>query len=176
MPDVVDLDVAGGQQRERRINPVVGAAEGAHHHPVGVHDAGRPRPAAGQPDTAVGRHAATRRRQRGGAQHRAVDEYLLLGLLVVQREHPVVQHVEAQRPRGRRATVGHPPDGVQDLREVGLLTAVTGGQQQVGQTAGTEVGDSGGRQPPQFFGLGRPVGQRGKELVGQHARGRYHTF
>ena len=170
VPDVVDLDVVGGQQRQRRIHPVVGAAERADHHPVGVHDAGRPRPAAGQPDTAVGRHAATGRRQRGGAQHRAVDEHLVLGLLVEQRQHPVVQHVEAQRPGGRRATVGHPPDGVQDRREVGLLTAVTGRQQQVGQPAGAEVGDSGGRQPAQFLGLGRPVGQRGKELVGQHAR------
>ena len=77
----------------------------------------------------------------------------------------------------------HPADGIEDRRELGLLPAVTGGYQQVGEPRRDQIGDRGGGQPSQPFGLLRAVAQRGDELGADGAGGRdvvmarrYYTF
>ena len=77
------------------------------HRPVS-----RMPPSTGQP--------AARRRQGSRGQERARRERFVLGLRVEQRQHPVVQRIEADRPGARRASVRHSADGVEDRREVGL--------------------------------------------------------
>ena len=152
VPDVLDLDVAGGQQRKGGVDAVVRSAQRTDDDPVAVHHPGGPRPPARQPDALARRHAPARRRQGSGREERPRRERLLLRALVEQRQHPVVQRVEADRPSAGRASVRHPADGVKDGRKVGLYAAVAGGHEQFGETRGVEVVDRGG-QPAQPLGV-----------------------
>ena len=147
---------------------VVRSAQRADDDPVAVHHPGGPRPPAGQPDAVARRHAAARRRQGSGREERTRRERLLLGVLVEQRQHPVVQRVEADRPRAGRASVRHPADGVEDRREIGLHAAVAGGHEQLGEAATRRgrrrwraAAGAAARRPARA----RPVGRRTPELM-----------
>ncbi len=170
MPGVDDLHPVGGHQHQRRVDPVRPLDERPDHHPVGGHRAGRPRPPARQPDPAVGRDAAAGGGQGSGRQHRPRGEHLLLHPQVEQRQHPVVQGVEAQRPRAGRAAVRHPPNRLQQFGKRRLQAAEPGGQQQPEQLGLPELGDGGRGQPAQPLSLLGALGQAGHEFVGDPVR------
>ncbi len=160
------------QRHQRRIDALAALDDGTDDHPVGVHDSGRPRPPAGQPDAAVDHDCPAGGRQWRRGQDRPRSEHLFLGLDVEQREHPVVQGVEAQRPSARGASVRHPPDRVQQLGELGLATAEPCRKQQRRQPASFEVTDRGRGQSPQPLGFVGPLSQRGDELGADSDAGR----
>lgn len=169
VPHVGHGHVADRQQRERRVQRVVGAAQRGDDDPVSVHDAGRPGPSAGEADAAAGRKSAPGRREWGRCQERAAREGLFLGLLAEQREHPVVQGQEADGPGARRASVGHPAYRVQDGREIGLLTAIAGGHQEFGESGVDEVGHRRVGKLAQLLGFTGPIGQSSDEFGGDDA-------
>ena len=78
----------------------------------------------------------------------------------------------ADGPRTGRATVRHPPNGIQDRREFGLSAAEPGWHQQFGETGPTRSATGVGRQPAYPLGFLRAFGQPGDELGGNGRAGR----
>ena len=153
MPHVVDAVLGARDQEAAEVDrPAVLDDGAAEEGPGGVVTARRPVPRAVDQVAAVGHHAGAHRgirRRNPGLGVLAPD--LLLGLLVEQRQMPVVHADDRAHPAGGTARARQPPRRLVEQRGIALQTAPLLGLQQGEETDLVERLDGLVGQPAQIL-------------------------